>query len=339
MDKLKPSVVRQLFTLMLILFLMVLIFKELIPYLTGILGAVTFYVLLRGWMRSLVSKGWSPVVASSFLIAVSFIGILVPTFLMIMLISSKLGNLVSNIDRLIGVIKSEIREVETHLGYNLSETIDTSRITNWISANLQSLGEGTFNAFIAIGIMYFLLYYMLVYQKEMKRLLMSYIPLTRQNLQLIGKEGREMVRSNAIGIPLVAFFQGLVALIGYLIAGVNDPLFWFILTAVGAMVPFIGTALAILPLTILLYSQGMVWQAVFIVVYGIAVVGVTDNVLRIYILNRLSAVHPLITLIGVVVGVPLFGFIGLIFGPLLVSLFLLILKIYRHEYGNSREKI
>lgn len=339
MDKLKPSLVRQLFTLMLIVFLMVLIFKELIPYLTGILGAVTFYVLMRGWMRKLVNKGWRPVVASSFLIGLSFVGILVPTFLMIMLISSKLGNLVSNIDRLIGVIQSEIREVETHLGYNLSESIDASRITNWISSNLQSLGEGTFNAFIAIGIMYFLLYYMLVYQKEMKRLLMSYIPLTRQNLQLIGKEGREMVRSNAIGIPLVAFFQGLVALIGYLIAGVNDPLFWFILTAVGAMVPFIGTALAILPLTILLYSQGMMWQAVFIVVYGIAVVGVTDNILRIYILNRLSAVHPLITLIGVVVGVPLFGFIGLIFGPLLVSLFLLILTIYRHEYGNSREKI
>lgn len=65
----------------------------------------------------------------------------------------------------------------------------------------------------------------------------------------------------------------------------------------------------------------MIWQAVFIVIYGITIVGVTDNLLRIYILNRLSAVHPLITLFGVVVGVPLFGFIGLIFGPLLVSLF------------------
>ena len=339
MDRLKPSLVRQLFTLMLILFFMVLILKELIPYLTGILGAITFYVILRGWMRRLTKKGWSPVVAGSYLIGLSFVGILVPTFLIILLVSSKLGDLVSNLDRLIGVIKAEIREAESYFGYNLSESIDTSRITNWLSTNLQSIGEGTFNAFIAIGIMYFMLYYMLIYQKEMKRLLISYIPMTRQNLQRIGREGREMVRSNALGIPLVAFFQGLVALIGYLIVGVNDPLFWFVITAVGAMVPFIGTALAIVPLTILLYSQDMIWQAIFIVIYGITIVGVTDNLLRIYILNRLSAVHPLITLFGVVVGVPLFGFIGLIFGPLLVSLFLLILKIYRQEYGNSQEKI
>src|SRR5690554_3503982 len=98
MDRLKPSLVRQLFTLMLILFFMVLILKELIPYLTGILGAITFYVILRGWMRRLTKKGWSPVVAGSYLIGLSFVGILVPTFLIILLVSSKLGDLVSNLD-------------------------------------------------------------------------------------------------------------------------------------------------------------------------------------------------------------------------------------------------
>jgi len=65
------------------------------------------------------------------------------------------------------------------------------------------------------------------------------------------------------------------------------------------------------------------------------VVGTTDNVVRLYILERISSVHPLITLIGVIVGVQLFGFIGLIFGPLLISLFLLIVKIYKKEYGNE----
>ncbi len=339
MDRLKPSLVRQLFLLMLILFLLVLIVGELLPYLTGILGAVTFYVILSRWMKDLLAKGWSAVMAGSFLIGLSFIGILVPTFLIVLLLSSKLGQFISNIDRLIAVIKSEITQAEVYIGYNLSASIDSSRITNWLTSNLQSLGQGTFNALIAIGIMYFMLYYMLVYQQQMKRLLISYIPLTRQNLHRIAKEGRESVRSNALGIPLVAFFQGLVALIGYLIAGVNDPLFWFALTAIGAMVPFIGTALAIVPLTILLYSQDMIWQAIFLLIYGVTVVGVTDNILRIYILNRLAQVHPLITLFGVVVGVPLFGFIGLIFGPLLISLFLLILKIYRQEYGKNAEKI
>lgn len=187
--------------------------------------------------------------------------------------------------------------------------------------------------------MYFLLYYMLMNRDNLKQMVISYIPLGEDNLEVLGHEGDEMVKSNALGIPLVAFFQGIVALIGYLIVGVPDPLFWFVITAIGAMVPFIGTAIGIVPVTILLYSMGMEWQAVFIVIYGFVIVGITDNILRLYILNRLASVHPLITLFGVIVGVPLFGFIGLIFGPLLVSLFLLILKIYKHEYGKTENKL
>ncbi|GAL80416.1 membrane protein [Algibacter lectus] len=74
-----------------------------------------------------------------------------------------------------------------------------------------------------------------------------------------------------------------------------------------------------------------------ILIYGIvAIGGATDNVFRLYILKRLDDVHPLITLVGVLVGVPLFGFIGLIFGPLLVSLFLIVLRIYKKQYGETQ---
>lgn len=152
-------------------------------------------------------------------------------------------------------------------------------------------------------------------------------------------EGDESVRSNALGIPLVAFFQALIALFGYLIVGIPDPMFWFVITAIGSMIPFVGASLGTIPIAILLFSTGQDWEGYFILIYGYGVVGLTDNILRLYILQRLAKVHPLITLFGVVVGVPLFGFIGLIFGPLLISLFLLILKIYKHEYGKTAEKI
>ena len=65
--------------------------------------------------------------------------------------------------------------------------------------------------------------------------------------------------------------------------------------------------------------------------------GSTDNIIRLYVLQKIDNVHPLITLIGVIVGVPLFGFIGLIFGPLLVSIFMALVKIYKDEYGKSEE--
>lgn len=339
MNRLKPSLVRQLFVLLLILFLLVLIFKEILPYLSGVLGAITLHVILRKRMSRLVEKGWRPVVAASFLMFLSFIGILVPITLTVIMLTSKIGKAVANSERVIQAVKNQINAAETYFGYDLSQSIDSSGVANWLSNNLQSLGVGTFNAIIAIGIMYFMLYYMLIHRDELKQLMISYIPLGEDNLRVIGIEGDELVKSNALGIPLVAFFQGLVALIGFFIVGVSDPLFWFVITAIGAMIPFIGTAVGIVPVAILLFSQDMQWQGIFILIYGFLVVGLTDNILRVYILNRLASVHPLITLFGVIVGVPLFGFIGLIFGPLLVSLFLLILKIYKHEYGKTEDKI
>lgn len=99
------------------------------------------------------------------------------------------------------------------------------------------------------------------------------------------------------------------------------------------MIPFIGTSLGILPVFLLALSNENTIGAWGILIYGATVVSATDNIIRLYVLRKLDNVHPLITLIGVIVGVPLFGFIGLIFGPLLISLFLIIVKIYKKEFG------
>ncbi|MDT0642373.1 AI-2E family transporter [Zunongwangia sp. F363] len=339
MNTLKPALVRQIFVLLLILFLTVLIFREIVPYLSGVLGAITLYALLRNWMRTLMRKGWKPPVAAALLMTGSFVGILVPITLIILMLSSKIGKAVANSERVISAVKEQTNHLEEYVGYNVSSSIDTSSVTGWVSSNLQSLAGGTFDAFIAIGIMYFMLYYMLINQNTLRDSLITYIPLGKENLTIIGEESNQLVKSNALGIPLVALCQGIIALIGFLIVGVPDPFFWFVITAVGSMIPFIGTAIGILPVTILLAAQGQNWQAIAILIYGFVVVGATDNIIRLYVLERLASVHPLITLFGVVVGVPLFGFIGLIFGPILISLFLLILKIYRKEYGNSHDRL
>lgn len=180
---------------------------------------------------------------------------------------------------------------------------------------------------------------MLTNRESLRESMITYIPLGKDNLRIIGEESNQLVKYNALGIPLVAIVQGIIALIGFLIFGVPDPFFWFVITAIGSMIPFIGTAIGILPACILLFAQGSDFQAIALLIYGFVVVGSTDNIIRLYVLERLASVHPLITLFGVIVGVPLFGFIGLIFGPLLVSLFLLILKIYKKEYGNSHHRL
>jgi len=339
MERLKPELVRQLFVLLVILFLGFLIIKEVVPFLSGVLGAITLFVILKKWMSKLVARGWKKSLAAGFLMFLSFIGILIPVVLIIMMLSSKIGQAVANSERVVAALKDQAATIEEYIGYNLSSTIDTSSVAGWLTANLQSLAGGTFNAFIAIGIMYFMLYYMLINRESLNNTLRMYMPLNEENTILIEKETDLSVKSNALGIPLVAIFQGVIALIGFFIFGVPDPFFWFAITAIGSMIPFIGSALGIVPVTVLLLANGQNWQAIGILIYGIVVVGATDNFVRLYILERLSSVHPLITLFGVVVGVPLFGFIGLIFGPLLISLFLLIVKIYRKEYSDEYNNI
>jgi predicted PurR-regulated permease PerM len=167
----------------------------------------------------------------------------------------------------------------------------------------------------------------------------EYIPLRDENVHKISKEVNVMVVSNALGIPLVAFAQGVVGLIGYLLIGVKEPFFWFGVTCIAGMLPVIGAALAYIPLIIMFFADDDPVRGVIMAIYGFGIIGTVDNVLRFSLLKKLGNVHPLTTVFGVIIGLNLFGFIGLIFGPLLISLFMLLLKIYSSEFISKQRDI
>ncbi|MBZ9628002.1 AI-2E family transporter [Psychroflexus sp. CAK57W] len=338
MDRLSPRLVRQLFILLIILSLGGLIFSEILPYISGVLGAITFYVLLRGLMQKMLKKGWNATMSVSILMLGSFILILLPVLGIIFMLSSKISKAIRNSEKVIEAVKAQLIQVEDMTGFKLGEQINSSDFTDWLSKNLQGLAGGTFEIFIAISIMYFLLYYMLLNQKKLTISMETYIPIDVDNLKLIASESAKKVKANAIGIPLVALFQGIISLIGYWIFGVPEPLFWFVITTIGSMIPFVGTAIGFIPVTLLMYYQGDTFAAIGVLIYGVAVVGSSDNIVRLLVLKQMANEHPLITLMGVIIGVPLFGFIGLIFGPLLLSLFLLVVMIYKKEYGEFESK-
>ncbi len=334
MKTIHPKIIRQVFVLLLIFIIGGLIFLEMVPHLSGVLGAITIYVLFRKWMAKLVRKGWNTNLAATLIMFVSFIGILLPVGGLIFMLGSKIGSAVDKSKSVVEAIKNQMLILERWVDYDLASSIDPTAASGMLADNLSSFAGGTFNVFISIGIMYFLLFYMLTNRNELRLSLFEYIPIDNKSLMIIGDEVNIMVQSNAFGIPMVALAQGIVALIGFLIFGVQNPFFWFVVVAVGSMIPFVGTFVGIIPVFILALSNGNDFQAWGILIYGIVVVGTTDNFIRLYILKKLDNVHPLITLIGVIVGVPLFGFIGLIFGPLLISLFLIVVRIYKNEYGQ-----
>ena len=180
--------------------------------------------------------------------------------------------------------------------------------------------------------MLFILYYMLYNGSDMEKFLIRVMPLKSQNTAMLATETKKMVKANALGIPLISIIQGATATLGYFLFGVKEWALWGFLTGIFAFFPVVGTMIVWVPLVIYTYATGESWQATALLFYSVIVTGNVDYIARITLLRRMGNVHPVITILGVIVGLGLFGFIGLIFGPLLVSYVIVLFKIYMNEF-------
>jgi len=325
--------IRQIFFLLIIVLLGLLLFLELYSFLPALLGAITLYIVMRKAMFYLtLKKNWRKSLAAVLLMFISMLVILLPIGVLINMLSSKVTYAIGHSNELVDALKKIVSDLELRFSVELVSDENINKLGNVIAENLPKVVSATFNTLGTIFFMYFLLYFMLVNGQLMEKNLYEHVPLKDENVHKLGHEVQNMVLSNAIGIPVIAFLQGIVALIGYLIIGVNEPWFWFVVTCIAAMIPVVGAALAYVPLTIIFFANGNNLQGVFMLIYGFGVIGVSDNIFRFSLVKKIGNVHPLVTVFGVIIGLGLFGFIGLIFGPLLISLFLLLVKIYSSEF-------
>jgi len=173
---------------------------------------------------------------------------------------------------------------------------------------------------------------MLIHGKEMESYLARTIPLKKTNVNLLANETGRLVKASALGIPLISLIQGITAMIGYIVFGLQDYVLWGFLTGIFAFFPVVGTMIIWVPLVLYMYMGGDTWNATGLFFYSLIVTGNIDYISRITILKKLGQVHPVITVLGVIVGLGLFGFIGLVFGPLLVNYIVVVFKIYINEF-------
>jgi predicted PurR-regulated permease PerM len=327
------NLLRQIFFIILILFLGIVLFRELWFFLSASLGSVTFYVIMRERMFYLTEKkGWKHSSAAWVLMLLSFFVILVPIGVLANISYSKISYIVAHSSELLSSLKIAAQNIKEKIGYEIINPNNINLLGPYIAQLLPKILGITMNTIALISAMYFILYFMLVNGRRMENSLYEYIPLKDSNVELIGLEVKRMVISNTIGIPLIAIIQGIVGLIGYIIIGVSDPMIWFIATCITAMLPIVGAALVYVPLSIMLFVQGFTGKGIAMALWGFGLIGLVDNLFRFILNKRLGDIHPLITIFGVIVGVQLFGFIGLIFGPLLISMFILLLRIYSTEF-------
>jgi predicted PurR-regulated permease PerM len=337
MNPISPNFIRQSIFILILILLGGLIFWQLKNFIPALLGAYTFYVLLRKWMFSLTVKLKGRTTLASFLLmAFSFLVILLPINGLLGILTSRILPAVKHSNELWTAAELMIHNVEQKYGINILTQQNIRNLGEWGVNELQQVVGATFNGLITVAIMYFILFFMLIEAKMLESNLYKWLPLKEQNATFLKKHLNSLVLSNAIGIPLVAFLQGVVALIGYWMAGVQEPFLWFVATCVAAVIPVLGAMLVYVPLSIMLFTQGMTTQAIFLLLFGFLVIGSVDNIFRFWLQKRMGDTHPLITIFGVIIGLNLFGFIGLVFGPILISLFLLLIQIYAREFGEKQ---
>lgn len=338
MDIFSTQKLKQLFLIVLIVALAIVLGQQLFSIFPGVLAAFTMYVLMREkYFQLTVVKGWKKWVAAVFFIIVALLVLGLPVLLLVEMLIPKVDRIVANPTQLsegLDTITRQLREAAPML------SIDEVQIRSFAQRALSSVPtvlNATLNIFSNLVMALFLLYFMLTGGRMMERRVQDFLPLKQRNLDMAWKETRTMVVSNAIGIPLLAILQGILAAVGYAIFGVPEWGLWGVISGVLSIVPIVGTALIWIPLTAFLFATGHSGQGIGLLIYSIVVVTNSDNVLRFTLLRKLGDVHPIITVLGLIAGVPLFGIMGFIFGPLLVSYLLLLVQIYRVEFSGNTE--
>jgi predicted PurR-regulated permease PerM len=326
---------RYIFLSVLLAFALFLFFS-LLTFFTAFLGAVMFYVLSKPMVEWLIrKKGWKKTWAAILVIVISFFVILVPVTLLVTMLFSKIQSVGSNMQiTIIEPLQKLDAVLQEKFHFTLISQQNITQVQSVIGNFISSLLNQGLNLIGSITMMYFFLYFMIVNINRMEAAIIKYLPFKRNKIERFGHELKAQTFSNAVAVPLIAVVQGGIGYISYLIAGVPEAGFWGILTGIASIIPIVGTGLIWIPIGIYLLAINQTWEGFFVLTWGLVILSSMDNIVRFVLARQMADVHPVITVLGVIIGINYFGITGLVFGPLLISYFIILLQIYYSEYQS-----
>jgi len=330
--------IRQVILILVIAGLALLLFWQLYGFFPGFLGAVTLYILSRdSYFYLTIKKKWNKTLAAILFLLAFLVCVGLPVYLAVRLLSVKINSLFSNSPDFQQVLLTFSEKIKQWTGRDIITDENIQQLQKGITGFIPALLNSTASILANFLMLLFLSFFMFSNGRAMEKALRRFIPLRDDNIGKLAAETKTMVKANAIGIPLISIIQGLAAMLGYWIFGVKDYVLWGFITGIFAFFPIVGTMIVWVPLVVSVFSAGHNGQGIGLTIYSIVVIGNIDYLARITLLKKIGDVHPVITVLGVIVGLSLFGFWGFIFGPLLISYFLLLYNIYSAEFGTTPE--
>ena len=205
---------------------------------------------------------------------------------------------------------------------------------------IQFIGDFLGMLFRLLANLFFILLAMFYFYRDgpvLVRVIRELIPLKPESRDKILGEIQSTIVASVKGGLLTAVIQGTLGLIILLILGVDAPVFWSFVMTLAALIPLIGTALVWVPMAGYLALTGETVDAILLAVYGVAIIGFSDNLLRPLLIGRHVEVHPLLLFFGILGGIAVFGFVGIILGPVVVSFLVASSRLLRREFSTEED--
>ncbi|MGM5481103.1 MAG: AI-2E family transporter [Nanobdellota archaeon] len=305
------------------------------PYAKGLLGAFILFVLFKPLYLHLSKKRWcSKVLAATIIIIISFMILIIPFSFAIKSLVDQVGN---TLDSKEAIIEGAKNLEEIFADANITGVVNDvlSKASSFISNMLLSAVNNITRMIITWMIMYFVLYYMLINHQFLSEKIKEFVPFNNKNREKLFDEFKRVTTSTVISTGLIALLQGVFLGLGFVIFGIEGALFWGFVGFIFSLLPIVGVPMIWIPTSIyqVFVEQNML-AGFGILIWG-SILGFSDYLTRPYLQRKFGEIHPLITLVGVFIGLPIFGILGLILGPLLLSYASLITKMYMEEYVDS----
>jgi predicted PurR-regulated permease PerM len=305
------------------------------PFTTGLIGAPVLYVVFAPVQRSLVRR-LRPSIAAGIVVLLAIVFVVAPLASVIGLIATEAQDMATSIIR--SPLLAKIRELRI-AGYQVGAQLEAAGagLVSWAGTSALGLIGTATRLGIQLTITFFGLYYLLVAPDQAWRGLRPYIPFSTASAEKLRERFKDVTYSTLVGTGLTAAIQGLLVGVAFWATGLSNALFWGVITVIFAILPVVGSGLVWGPGAAALAIDGRWGAAIGLVLWGVLLVGTVDNVIRPVVFRRWAQIHPFITVIGAFAGISYFGLLGLLIGPLAISYFFELIRMYRVEYLEDEE--
>lgn len=325
--------IKQILLIILIIILFILLLWQFYPLINGLLGALALHIAFRKYHTKLSNrKGWNNITAASFIITGSIIIILLPVIYISKQIIDSFQIVILHYEKIWIVIHQAIEQLEYKVGMDLVNMNNVKEMSQQFATYIPSFFNSTLGVISEVIIMYFTLYFTLTEKVPIENWIRNHLPFNRVNNIMLLTELEKSTISNLSNIPLIAVSEAFISWIFYILCNVDNAFSFAILTGIASILPVVGTALIWFPITIYLLIMGNIWQGVLLFSAGALIISNFDNLLRMTILNKNYYTHPLITIFGIILGLKIIGFMGIIFGPIILNYFIILFDIYKNEF-------